>query len=57
MHAENIGEFCIKELGYFLDYYEPNLNLVIEWNEKQHFNKNGNYNKEHKFRQIHNLYL
>ena len=35
-HAENGGEFYIKELGYWVDYYEPNLNLVIEWDEPHH---------------------
>lgn len=36
MHAENGGEFHIKELGYWVDYYEPKLNLVIEYYEKHH---------------------
>ena len=35
-HAENGGEFCIKELGYWVDYYEPTLNLVIEYDETRH---------------------
>ena len=26
----NHGEFYVKELGYWVDYYEPNLNLVID---------------------------
>jgi predicted HTH domain antitoxin len=39
-HAENGREFYIKKLGYFVDYYESDLNLVIEWDEKKHF-KNG----------------
>ena len=34
IHAENGGEKEI--LGYFVDYYEPNLNLVIEYDEKHH---------------------
>jgi len=38
MHAERVGEFGIKSLGYFVDYYEPRLNLVIEWNEEAHYN-------------------
>jgi len=38
-HALNGGEKIIR--GYWLDYYEPNLNLVIEWDEKSHY-KNGN---------------
>jgi hypothetical protein len=35
-HAENGKEFHIKELGYWVDYYEPNLNLVIEYDDKGH---------------------
>ena len=38
MHAENGGEYHIKQLGYWVDYYEPNLNLVIEYDEKYHNN-------------------
>ena len=41
MHAENGDEFYIPELGYWVDYYEPNLNLVIEWDEKCHYNSDG----------------
>lgn len=37
VHAENGGEKIIKH--YFLDYYEPNLNLIIEWDEIYHQNK------------------
>ena len=37
-HALNDGEKIVK--GYWLDYYEPNLNLAIEWDEKHHY-KNG----------------
>jgi len=35
-HALNGGEFSI--LGYWVDYYEPDLNIVIEFNEKYHNN-------------------
>jgi hypothetical protein len=35
-HAENGGEFFIKELGYWVDYYEPNRNIVIEFDERHH---------------------
>ena len=31
-------EYYIKELGYFLDYYEPNLNIAIEYDEPLHYN-------------------
>ena len=36
IHAENGGEYHIKQLGYFVDYYEPNFNIVIEYDEKYH---------------------
>lgn len=34
IHALNGGEKQVA--GYFVDYYEPNLNLVIEWDERHH---------------------
>lgn len=34
LHAENGGEYSIG--GYFLDYYEPTINLVIEYDEPDH---------------------
>jgi very-short-patch-repair endonuclease len=33
-HALNGGE--LQVLQYFVDYYEPDLNLVIEWDEPHH---------------------
>jgi len=36
LHAENGGEYYIEELGYWVDYYEPNLNIVIEYDEPGH---------------------
>lgn len=30
-----------KELGYLIDYYEPNLNIIVEWDEERHYYKNG----------------
>lgn len=33
------GEHSIQELGYFLDYYEPTQNVVIEWDEPYHKRK------------------
>ena len=50
-HAENVGEIHIKELGYFVDYYSPELNLVIEWNEKSHYNFDGNLKAREQQRQ------
>ncbi len=42
LYATNGGEYICK--GYFLDYYEPNLNIVIEWDEPNHY-KNGKLRK------------
>ncbi len=49
LHAENEGEHSV--LGYFLDYYEPELNLVIEWDEQHHYDKIGNLKEKDKNRQ------
>lgn len=35
-HAENGGEFYIKELGYWVDGYSKEKNIVIEYYEKFH---------------------
>lgn len=35
-HGTNGGEFYISELGYWLDYYEPTHNIVIEYDEVHH---------------------
>lgn len=35
-HAENGGEFYIKELGYWPDGYDIDRNIAIEFNEKYH---------------------
>lgn len=40
-HAENGGEYYIKELGYFLDGYDKEKNVVIEIDELHHFNTDG----------------
>ena len=39
-HAENGGEFHIKELGYFVDGYDKVQNVVIEVDERWHY-RNG----------------
>lgn len=39
-HAENGGEFYIKELGYWVDGYSKEKNIVIEFDESSHY-KNG----------------
>ena len=41
-YATNGGEYYIENLGYWLDYYEPTQNVVVEWDEPHHYNVNGN---------------
>lgn len=36
------GEHYIKELGYFLDYINFGLNLIMEFDEPKHYDENGN---------------
>lgn len=40
-HAENGGEFYIGELGYWVDGYDKEKNVVIEYYERHHYNKDG----------------
>jgi len=35
-HAMNGGEYYIKDLGYWVDGYDKNKNIVIEIDEKRH---------------------
>lgn len=35
-HAENGGEYYIQELGYWLDGYDKEKNIVVEFYEKAH---------------------
>lgn len=45
------GEYKVKELGYFLDYINFDLKLIIEWDEKSHYHKNGKLRKKDIIRQ------
>lgn len=36
-HAENGGEFFIKDLGYWVGGYDKKRNVVIEVDESHHF--------------------
>ena len=36
-HALNGGEYHIKELGYWVDGYDVEKNVVIEYHEKHHY--------------------
>ena len=50
-HAMNGGEYHIKELGYWLDGYDKENNTVYEFDEKYHFDKNGNLSEYDLIRQ------
>ena len=40
------GEYHISDLGYFVDYYEPNKNIVIEYDEPYHYYCDGKLRKK-----------
>lgn len=40
-HALNGGEYYVKELGYWVDGYDKQNNIVYEWDEKRHYNSVG----------------
>ena len=40
-HAENGGEYYLKDLGYWLDGYDKEKNIVIEYDEPRHYKING----------------
>ena len=44
-HAENDGEFHVKELGYWVDGYDAKQNVVIEVDEAAHY-RNGKLKKK-----------
>jgi len=41
-HALNGGELYISDLGYFIDAYDKNNNIAIEYDEPKHYDSNGN---------------
>lgn len=47
-HAENGGEFYIKELGYWVDGYDKEKNVVIEYYEKFHSKRKERDNERQK---------
>ncbi len=51
LHAENGGEHHIKELGYFVDAYDPEANVVLEIDEPYHFTIEGDLREKDKIRQ------
>ncbi len=40
-HAMNGGEHYIKELGYWVDYINHELRIIIEWDESYHYKGDG----------------
>jgi len=50
-HAMNGGEYYIAKLGYWLDGYDIVNNVVYEYDEKHHFDKNGDLSNADKIRQ------
>ncbi len=50
-HAENGGEYHIKELGYWVDGYDEEKNAVIEVDEAYHYKQNGELREKDKRRQ------
>ena len=50
-HAENGGEYHIKELGYWVDGYDKENNIVYEYDERKHFDVNGNLSERDIIRQ------
>ncbi len=52
-HALNGGEFYIERFHYFLDYYEPTINLVIEWDEFHHkYRKDEDARRRNNIKQV-----
>lgn len=51
IHAMNGGEHHIKDLGFFVDGYDKKKNVVIEVDEKRHFDINGNLKEKDVIRQ------
>ncbi|MFA5723151.1 MAG: NUMOD3 domain-containing DNA-binding protein [Candidatus Pacearchaeota archaeon] len=50
-HALNGGEYHIKDLGYFVDGYDEINNIVYEYDEPYHFDRNGNLREKDKIRE------
>jgi len=45
-HALNGGEFHIKKLGFWVDGYDKENNIVYEFDESHHFNSEGKLKKK-----------
>jgi hypothetical protein len=45
LYASKNGEFFVQHLGYFVDYYEPTRNIIVEYDEKKHYNIDNSLKK------------
>lgn len=50
-HGLNGGEYNIAELGFWVDGYDKENNIVFEFDEYKHFNKDGSLKEKDIFRQ------
>lgn len=50
-HALNGGEYHIEELGYWIDGYDIENNIVYEWDENRHYTLTGELHKKDIIRQ------
>ncbi len=50
-HAENGGEYFIRELGYYVDGYDVEKNVVIEYDEPHHYLADGSLRPRDVYRQ------
>ena len=46
------GEYYIESLGYWVDYFNPDLKLIMEYDERKHYNNKGNLKPKDVRRQI-----
>ena len=40
-YGKNPSQYLIEAIGYFVDYYEPTLNIVVEYDEPRHYRRGG----------------
>jgi hypothetical protein len=50
-HAKNGGEVYLSELGYFLDSYDQERNIVVEYDEPRHYYVDGRLKPRDIYRQ------
>lgn len=50
-YATNGGEYCVEELGFFLDYINHETKIIIEYDEKHHYDCHEKLRKKDVVRQ------